>query len=77
MTSAVGAVGASLAVVPFIASWNPSAKAKAVGGPSKGRCFKDADWAKNTGFMEKAAGFCYSSQQRSSRGSFTGRIETR
>jgi ubiquinol-cytochrome c reductase iron-sulfur subunit len=35
MTSAVGAVGASLAVVPFIASWNPSAKAKAVGGPVK------------------------------------------
>ena len=35
MTSAVGAVGASFAVVPFIASWNPSAKAKAVGGPVK------------------------------------------
>ena len=29
MTSAVGAVGASFAVVPFVASWNPSAKAKA------------------------------------------------
>ena len=28
MTSAVGAVGASFAVVPFVASWNPSAKAK-------------------------------------------------
>ena len=35
MTSAVGAVGASFAAVPFIASWNPSAKAKAVGGPVK------------------------------------------
>ena len=35
MTSAVGAVGASFAVVPFVASWNPSAKAKAVGGPVK------------------------------------------
>ena len=33
MTATVGAVGASFAVVPFIASWNPSAKAKAVGGP--------------------------------------------
>ena len=35
MTAGVGAVGASFAVVPFIASWNPSAKAKAVGGPVK------------------------------------------
>ena len=35
MTSAVGAVGASFAVVPFVASWNPSAKAKAVCGPVK------------------------------------------
>ena len=35
MTSAVGAVGASFAAVPFIASWNPSAKAKAFGGPVK------------------------------------------
>ena len=35
MTSAVGAVGASFAVVPFVASWNPSAKAKAIGGPVK------------------------------------------
>ena len=33
MTATVGAVGASFAAVPFIASWNPSAKAKAVGGP--------------------------------------------
>ena len=33
MTATVGAVGVSFAAVPFIASWNPSAKAKAVGGP--------------------------------------------
>lgn len=32
-TSAVGAVGAGLAAVPFIKSWNPSAKAQAVGAP--------------------------------------------
>ncbi len=32
-TSAVGAVGAGLAAVPFIASWEPSAKAQAVGAP--------------------------------------------
>lgn len=32
-TSAVGAVGAVGAAVPFIASWNPSAKAKAAGAP--------------------------------------------
>lgn len=30
-TSVVGAVGAGFAAVPFIASWNPSAKAKAAG----------------------------------------------
>ncbi|MFC3121095.1 ubiquinol-cytochrome c reductase iron-sulfur subunit [Agaribacter flavus] len=30
-TSVVGAVGAGCAAVPFIASWNPSAKAKAAG----------------------------------------------
>jgi ubiquinol-cytochrome c reductase iron-sulfur subunit len=32
-TSVVGAVGTGLAAVPFIESWNPSAKAQAVGGP--------------------------------------------
>lgn len=34
-TSAVGAVGAIGAAVPFVASWNPSAKAKAAGAPAK------------------------------------------
>lgn len=32
-TSVVGAVGAAGAAVPFIASWNPSARAKAAGAP--------------------------------------------
>lgn len=32
-TSVVGAVGAGLAAVPFIKSWNPSARAQAVGAP--------------------------------------------
>jgi ubiquinol-cytochrome c reductase iron-sulfur subunit len=32
-TSVVGAAGAAVAAVPFIQSWNPSAKAQAVGGP--------------------------------------------
>lgn len=32
-TSAVGAVGAGTAAVPFVKSWNPSAKAQAVGAP--------------------------------------------
>lgn len=32
-TSAIGAVGAVGAAVPFVASWNPSAKAKAAGAP--------------------------------------------
>jgi ubiquinol-cytochrome c reductase iron-sulfur subunit len=32
-TSAVGAVGAGFATVPFIKSWQPSAKAQAVGAP--------------------------------------------
>jgi ubiquinol-cytochrome c reductase iron-sulfur subunit len=32
-TSAVGAVGAGFAAVPFIQSWKPSAKAQAVGAP--------------------------------------------
>lgn len=32
-TSAVGAVGAGFAVVPFIKSWKPSARAQAVGAP--------------------------------------------
>ena len=35
MTASVGAVGAAFAVTPFIASWNPSAKAKAMGAPVK------------------------------------------
>ncbi len=34
-TSALGAVGAVGAAVPFVASWNPSAKAKAAGAPAK------------------------------------------
>ncbi|WP_286239724.1 ubiquinol-cytochrome c reductase iron-sulfur subunit [Neptuniibacter halophilus] len=34
-TSAVGAVGAVGAAVPFVASWNPSAKAKTAGAPVK------------------------------------------
>lgn len=34
-TSAVGGVGAIGAAVPFVASWNPSAKAKAAGAPVK------------------------------------------
>lgn len=32
-TSVVGAVGVGIAAVPFIQSWQPSAKAKAVGAP--------------------------------------------
>jgi ubiquinol-cytochrome c reductase iron-sulfur subunit len=32
-TSVVGAVGAGFAAVPFISTWKPSAKAKAVGAP--------------------------------------------
>ena len=32
-TSAVGAVGAGFAAVPFVASWNPSAKAEEAGAP--------------------------------------------
>jgi ubiquinol-cytochrome c reductase iron-sulfur subunit len=34
-TAAVGAVGAGFVAVPFLASWNPSAKAKAAGAPVK------------------------------------------
>jgi len=34
-TSAVGAVGAGFAAVPFLASWNPSARAKAAGAPAE------------------------------------------
>ncbi len=34
-TSVVGAAGAVGAAVPFVASWNPSAKAKAAGAPVK------------------------------------------
>jgi ubiquinol-cytochrome c reductase iron-sulfur subunit len=33
VTSAVGAVGAGYAAVPFVKSWNPSAKAKTAGAP--------------------------------------------
>ena len=32
-TSVVGAVGAGFTAVPFIKSWKPSARAKAVGAP--------------------------------------------
>lgn len=32
-TVAVGGVGAAFTAVPFIKSWNPSAKAKAAGAP--------------------------------------------
>ncbi|MDH5433150.1 MAG: ubiquinol-cytochrome c reductase iron-sulfur subunit [Gammaproteobacteria bacterium] len=32
-TTAVGAVGAGFVAVPFLGSWNPSAKAKAAGAP--------------------------------------------
>ena len=32
-STAVGAVGAVGAAVPFVSSWNPSAKAKAAGAP--------------------------------------------
>ena len=34
-TAAVGAVGVGAAMIPFVRSWMPSAKAKAVGGPVK------------------------------------------
>ncbi|WP_086480674.1 ubiquinol-cytochrome c reductase iron-sulfur subunit [Oceanospirillum sanctuarii] len=34
-TSAVGAVGVVGVAVPFVASWNPSAKARAAGAPAK------------------------------------------
>lgn len=34
-TAALGAVGAVGAAVPFVAAWNPSAKAKAAGAPAK------------------------------------------
>ena len=33
MTSVVGAAGVVGAAVPFVGSWNPSAKAKAAGAP--------------------------------------------
>jgi len=32
-TIATGAVGAAFAAVPFLASWKPSARAKALGAP--------------------------------------------
>ena len=34
-TAVVGAVGAGFAVVPFIANWNPSERAKAAGAPEE------------------------------------------
>ena len=34
-TSVVGAAGAVGILVPFVASWNPSAKAKAAGAPPR------------------------------------------
>lgn len=34
-TTAVGAVGVGFAAVPFLASWNPSARAKAAGAPAE------------------------------------------
>ena len=34
-TAAMGAVGAGFVAVPFLASWNPSEKAKAAGAPAK------------------------------------------
>ena len=36
-TVVVGAVGAGFAAVPFIKSWNPSARAKVAGGPVRVR----------------------------------------
>lgn len=39
-TSAVGGIGAIGAAVPFVASWNPSAKAKAAGAPVKANISK-------------------------------------
>lgn len=39
-TSVVGGVGAIGAAVPFVASWNPSAKAKAAGAPVKANISK-------------------------------------
>jgi ubiquinol-cytochrome c reductase iron-sulfur subunit len=32
-TIATGAVGAAFAITPFLASWQPSARAKALGAP--------------------------------------------
>ncbi len=39
-TSVVGAVGAVGAAIPFVGSWNPSAKAKAAGAPVKANLSK-------------------------------------
>src|SRR3990167_2520760 len=39
-TSVVGGVGVIGAAVPFVASWNPSAKAKAAGAPVKANISK-------------------------------------
>jgi ubiquinol-cytochrome c reductase iron-sulfur subunit len=41
-TSVIGGVGAIGAAVPFVASWNPSAKAKAAGAPVKANISKIA-----------------------------------
>jgi len=59
MTTAVGAAGASFAVVPFVASWNPSAKAKAIGGPVKVDVSKMQVGQKNSSCLEKTTSFCY------------------
>ena len=42
-TSVVGAVGAVGVAVPFVGSWNPSAKAKAAGAPVKVNLAKIAE----------------------------------
>jgi ubiquinol-cytochrome c reductase iron-sulfur subunit len=34
-TSAMGAVGAAFVVVPFVASWQPSERARALGAPTE------------------------------------------
>jgi len=39
-TSVIGGIGAAGAAVPFVASWNPSAKAKAAGAPVKANISK-------------------------------------
>jgi ubiquinol-cytochrome c reductase iron-sulfur subunit len=39
-TAVVGAVGVGFAAVPFIASWNPSERAKALGAPEEANISK-------------------------------------